>query len=119
MLVRKTFGKLGKRSMARLVTALDASMTLPDRTARCHIENLSRNGCRIEVTEPPRLGATVLMRIDRIEAIGTVAWVRGMRCGIKFASPVPVAAIERVRWIAENEGDHVKSKVSAAGSVWR
>jgi hypothetical protein len=119
MLARKTFGKLGKRSMARLVTALDASMTLPDRTARCHIENLSRNGCRIELTEPPRLGATVLMRIDRIEAIGTVAWVRGLRCGIKFANAVPVSAIERVRWIAENESDHVKSKVSVAGAVWR
>lgn len=119
MIARKPFGKLGKRSLARLTTVLDATMMLPGRTVRCQVENLSRNGCRMLLDEPPRTGATVLMRIDRIETMATVAWVRGLRCGITFAKAVPVEAIERVRWIADHEGSHEKSKLAVAAAVWR
>lgn len=119
MALQRIFGKLGKRKLPRLGTSLDATLALTDRTSPCHVENLSRKGCRIRLEVPPRLGITVLMRIDRIEAIGTVVWVRGNRCGVVFSSPVAVELIERVRWIVEHEQAHAKSKITTAGAVWR
>lgn len=119
MLPRKTFGKLGNRALARLVTGVDATLVLPDRSSRCLLDNLSRKGCRLQLAEPPRKGATVIIRVERIDAIGTVAWTRGERCGIAFAKELTVQALERVRWMVENQQDHDKAKLSAATSLWR
>jgi PilZ domain len=119
MIPRKTFGKLGNRSTPRLTAGLDAALVLPERTARCMLENVSRKGCRLHLAEPPRLGATVLVRVDRVEALGTVAWLRGLRCGITFETPLTVEAVERLRWRIEHEQDHEKSKLSSASAVWR
>jgi hypothetical protein len=60
-----------------------------------------------------------MVRVDRIEALGDVKWVRGPRCGIIFESPLAVDALERIRWAVENAQSHEKAKLSAAGSVWR
>lgn len=119
MVVRKTFGKLGNRAMARIATGLTATLVLPERSATCRLENISRKGCRLNLIDLPRLGATVLVRVDRVDALGTVIWVRAPRCGITFASPVSIDAIERIRWSVEHAQDHEKGKISAAGAVWR
>ena len=119
MVIRKTFGTLGNRSMARIATGLTATLVLPERSATCRLENISRKGCRLQLAELPRLGATVLVRVDRVDALGTVTWVRGPRCGVTFASAIPVDAIERIRWSADHAQDHEKGKISAAGAVWQ
>ena len=119
MVIRKPFGKLGNRTMPRIVTGLTATLVLPERSVSCRLENISRKGCRLHVAELPRLGATVVVRVDRVDALGTVTWVRGPRCGVSFDSAVAVEAIERIRWSAEHAQDHEKGKISAAGAVWR
>ena len=119
MVMRKTFGKLGNRAMARISTGLSATLVLPGRSATCRLENISRKGCRLQLTELPRLGETVVVRVDRVDALGTVVWVRGPRCGVTFDSTVSVEALERIRWSAEHAQDHEKGKISAAGAVWR
>mgnify|MGYP001302380382 CR=1 FL=1 len=119
MIGRKTFGKLGNRAMARLATDLDAGLVLPERSARCIVENVSRTGCRLQLSEPPRVGATVLVRVERIETLGSVAWVRGSRCGIRFAAPLEVRALERLRWIVEHGSDHEQNSLTHATAVWR
>ncbi len=119
MLARKAFGKLGNRSIARINAGVDGALVLPDRSASCHVVNLSRKGCRLILGQPPRVGATVVLRVDRIDTLGHVVWVRGSHCGIAFDSPVPVEAIERVRWAAEHSQAHAKGKLSVATAVWR
>lgn len=119
MLGAKKFGKLGNRSMARLVTAIDGGLVLPERTASCRVENVSRAGCRLHLEATPRLGATVLVRVDRIEVLGTVAWVRSGRCGVVFERPLELAALERLRWIADHERQHEQNILSSATAVWR
>lgn len=115
----KPFGKLGNRKMARLATEIDAGLVLPERSARCRLENISRTGCRLQLGEPPRVGATVLIRVERIEAMGIVAWVRGNRCGIKFPEPLAVRELERVRWIVEHTNAHEQNSLAYATAVWR
>jgi PilZ domain len=119
MIQRRTFGKLGNRAAPRLAAGLDAVLVLPERSAGCLLENISRKGCRLHLSEPPRIGVTVLVRVERIEALGTVAWVRGLSCGVSFATPLPVEAVERVRWAVEHALDNEKSKLSSATAVWR
>ncbi|MBK9432699.1 PilZ domain-containing protein [Sphingorhabdus sp.] len=119
MINSRSFGKLGNRSMARLATDIDAGLVLPDRRVSCIVENISRTGCRLQVTDPPRVGATALVRVERIEALGTVAWVRGERCGVKFQSSLSVGEVERIRWIVEHAREHENSSLAHATAVWR
>jgi PilZ domain len=119
MLGVKKFGKLGKRSMARLVTAIDGGMVLPERNAYCRVENISRTGCRLALDSPPRLGATVLVRVERIETLGTVKWVRSARCGVAFERPLEPRELERLRWIVEHESDHAHNSLGTATAMWR
>ena len=116
---QRSFGKLGNRKAARLAMALDAGLVLPERSARCVVENVSRTGCRLRISEPPRIDATVLVRIERIEALGRVKWVHGQFCGIRFDQPLPVPAFERLQWILDNAGKHQQNSLSHATAVWR
>ncbi|MBL0924946.1 MAG: PilZ domain-containing protein [Sphingomonadaceae bacterium] len=119
MIRPRQFGKLGNRGMARLTTGIDGGMVLPERSASCRVDNVSRTGCRLSLDTPPRLGATVLVRVDRIEALGTVKWVRSRRCGIAFERPLDPPALERLRWIVEHESDHAQNGLRSATAVWR
>jgi hypothetical protein len=117
--VQRSFGKLGNRATARLMTGLDATVLFPGRTAKVQLENISRKGCRLHLAEPPRLGVTAVVKVDRTEALGTVAWVRGLRCGVRFDSMLSLQEVERIRWIVDHAQDHEKTKLSSAAAVWR
>ncbi|MEQ1551292.1 MAG: PilZ domain-containing protein [Sphingorhabdus sp.] len=119
MMNPRSFGKLGNRKMARLATEIDAGMVLPERSERCRLENISRTGCRLQLGGPPRVGATVLIRVERIEAMGIVAWVRGNRCGVKFPEPLAIRELERIRWIVEHANAHEQNSLAHATAVWR
>jgi hypothetical protein len=119
MINRKPFGKLGKRGLARISTGLDATLVLPDRSANCRLEDISRTGCRIRLGEPARRGATVLVRIERLEELGTVIWTRGMQCGVRFGRPIAVEALARIRWMVEHRDDQERRALASATAVWR
>jgi hypothetical protein len=119
MINRKPFGKLGKRGLARLSTWLDATLVMPDRSANCQMEDISRTGCRIRLGEPARRGATVLVRIERLEEIGTVVWAKGAICGVRFARPIAVEVLARIRWMVEHRDDQERRTLANATAVWR
>ena len=115
----KPFGKLGNRSLARLAMGLEASLALPERTVRAVVENISREGCCLMVTEPPRIGVTALVRIEAIEALGTVMWANGQRCGVTFADQLDPKVVERLCWIVENFRDHEEANIASKSAMWR
>jgi hypothetical protein len=117
--IQRTFGKLGNRGMARLQAGLEAGLETPGRTTRCKVENVSRLGCRLQLPEPPRVGATALVRFAEVEVLGTVSWVRGERCGVKFAQPLGLEQVERIRWIAEHAREHEIETLTSTPAVWR
>lgn len=119
MQAKKTFGKLGNRALARIDAGVEGALVLPERSASCHVENLSRKGCRLLMGQPPRVGATVVVRVERIDVLGRIVWVRGQRCGVAFDRDVPVQAIERVRWAAEHAQANANGKLSVATAIWR
>lgn len=119
MTPRKPFGKLGNRSTARLTVDVDARLTLPGRSATGTVENVSRTGCRLLLAESPRVGVTLLLRVDRIETLCSVVWVRGTRCGVRFANALPAEQLNRLRWIVDNAGDHEQRAIAHATAMWR
>ena len=115
----KPFGKLGNRGIARMQMGLEASLVLPNRTARGMVENISRVGCCVQLAEPPLIGVTALVRIEEVEALGTVIWVKGQRCGVTFASQLAPEVVERFCWIVENFRDHEEASIASKSAVWR
>jgi PilZ domain len=117
--IQRTFGKLGNRGMARLRAGLEAGLMTPDRTTRCVVDDVSRLGCRLQLAEPPRIGATTLVKIAEFEILGTVAWVKGGRCGVTFARALDIDVVERFRWIIEHAREHEIATLGSATDVWR
>lgn len=117
--IQRTFGKLGNRSINRLQAGLAASLVMPERTSSCKVENVSRLGCRLQLAEPPRVGATTLVRFAEVEALGTVSWVRGERCGVKFPQQLTLEQVERIRWIAEHARELEDAALASTPALWR
>lgn len=117
--IQRSFGKLGLRAMARLPAGLEAGLVTPDRHMRCKVENVSRLGCRLQLPEPPRAAATTLLRFAEIEVLGTVSWVRGERCGVKFERPLALETVERIRWIIDHMREHEIEGMANASAAWR
>lgn len=117
--IQRSFGKLGNRGMARLQAGLEAGLETPGRTTRCKVENVSRLGCRLQLAEPPRAGATALVRFAEVEIMGTVSWVKAERCGVKFGRPLTLEQVERIRWITEHASEHAIDSLASASEVWR
>ena len=119
MLARKSFSRLGDRAMGRLAAGINGALVLPDRSIPCIVENLSRKGARLQVEVPPRIGLTVVLRVERVDALGYVIWARGTKCGIAFDAAVPIAAIDRVRWAVEHSQTNEKRKFISTSANWR
>lgn len=117
--IQRSFGKLGNRSMARLTAGLEAGLVMPDRNMRCKVENVSRLGCRLRLAEPPRVDATTLVQFAEIEILGLISWVKGERCGVKFARPLALETVERIRWIIEHAREHEVETLTGTPSLWR
>ncbi len=119
MLRTKTFGKLGKRAVPRLDIAIEGGLATTGYSEKCRVENVSRTGCRLHLDREPRLGTTVMIRIERIETLGDVTWVRNGRCGVTFADPLKPRELERLLWIVKHTEKHENNVVNSATAMWR
>jgi len=64
--------------------------------------DLSREGCKIEFVERPRLDETVWVKFEGLEPVeATVCWIEGLSIGVEFLRPIHPAVfellVERVR----------------------
>lgn len=105
--------------MARMAIALDAGIIVPSGQIACTVENISRSGCRLYIDNPPAVGATRLVRIERIEALGSIIWVRGQQVGFKFDACLKPQEVERVRWIVDHAHEHRNKTLAQATAIWR
>ena len=67
-----------------------------------HVFDLSREGCRVEFVERPRLDETVWVKFKDFEALeATICWTEGFCAGVEFVHPIHPAVfklmVERVR----------------------
>ena len=67
-----------------------------------NVFDISREGCRTEFVERPRLDETVWVKFEGLEALeATVCWTEGFAAGLEFVRPIYPAVfellVERVR----------------------
>ena len=54
-----------------------------------NVHDVSREGCKLEFVERPRLDETVWVKFDGYDAIqSSVCWVEGHSAGIEFERPI-------------------------------
>lgn len=57
--------------------------------------DLSREGCKLEFVERPKLDETVWVKVEGLEALeASVCWVEGFCAGIEFTRPIHPAVFE-------------------------
>lgn len=82
---------IGKRSEARTVLAVMASMTAVHETGPVMIRNLSSRGGLIVCVRPPAVGERIELRRGELQAVGLVVWNDVDRAGLSFEQPIEMA----------------------------
>ncbi|MEO5810280.1 MAG: PilZ domain-containing protein [Sphingomicrobium sp.] len=80
------------RSDKRTNIFLGATLRFDGRTAPVRVRDLSPNGAQIEGVALPAQEARVTLERGSVFAEGVVAWRATDRCGLRFSTPLPVAA---------------------------
>lgn len=78
-----------RRIESRARVAIDAMVETIDGLGTGFIINLSCHGAMVQTQELPRPGSLLLLKCDRLEVTGRVAWTRKKRFGVTFDKSVP------------------------------
>jgi hypothetical protein len=85
-----------RRKVAR--APIDAEVLLRRSVEHGHrvtIYDLSPAGCRVEFVERPRLGESVWVKFEGVEAIESIVrWVEGDSVGVEFVKPLHIAIFD-------------------------
>ena len=85
------FGKQqggGRRSAARSTAPLMAMLTTLSGSRSAVLSDVSSTGARFRASDLPEMGEELQMRIDRVQAFGTVVWSEHGECGVVFDAPL-------------------------------
>ncbi len=56
---------------------------------RVRVNDLSPEGCKVDLVERPRVGEHMLIKFDGLEALDAeVCWVDGFVAGLRFQKPI-------------------------------
>ncbi|HVU30669.1 MAG TPA: PilZ domain-containing protein [Sphingomicrobium sp.] len=59
------------------------------------VNDLSPDGCRVELVERPRVGEHMLIKFDGLEVLdGEVCWIEGYVAGLRFERPIHPAVFD-------------------------
>lgn len=60
-----------------------------------------------------------MIKVERAEALGHVAWVDGACCGVTFAEALTPQKLERLKWIVDHPEKHEQNVQTSAAANWR
>ena len=82
---RRKDGEGGRRSQVRKPMLLPAAVSSVSSTGDfMTLLDVSAQGGRLQGPDLPSVGKDLLIKVDDVEAFGTVTWARGDSCGVKF-----------------------------------
>jgi hypothetical protein len=62
---------------------------------RVRLFDASRDGCKVELVEKPRIGEHVLVKMPALEALDSeVCWTEGFTAGLRFEKPIHPAVFD-------------------------
>jgi hypothetical protein len=120
---RAAFGQLGNRSAARLAVTIEGGLSTTSQSLSARAVNISATGCCLEAINADqvktlRQGTQVMVKVERAEALGEIAWIDGTRCGVNFLEHLTPDKLARLQWIVEHPEQHARNKANSASS-WR
>jgi hypothetical protein len=87
-----------KPSPRRNRTSVSADVSLRrlgQNNYRVRVNDLSREGCRVELVELPRIGEHMLIKLDGLEVLDAeVCWIEGFVAGLRFESVIHPAVFD-------------------------
>jgi hypothetical protein len=96
--MRQAFAPAGRRQVARLRLALPGTLVLVSGQAPCRIDDISQTGASLTIGGmAPPIGVSAMLKVDAIEAFGTVVWRRGPRFGLRFDRPLAKPEVTGLR----------------------
>lgn len=98
----------GRRIEAREKLPLPAVVSTLRESITAEVIDLSLTGVRFKGSHLPAPGAFVSLRIDKLDAYGTVAWCTDELCGVEFDVPLSTVELNQLR-----------REVNIASVVWR
>ena len=106
--------QVGRREDPRVRVRLGARLVTVTDTQTVSLHNLSRGGASISSDPPLKPGADVVLHWRDIEAFGSVTWVDGGRCGLRFDEPLTDDEVLLARSLSENSAAVEKAEVMSA-----
>lgn len=99
--VKKDVRKVGEdgqleRKSARVALGAEVQLRRAGKqNYRVTVHDVSREGCRLEFVERPRLDEMVWVKFDGLDVIpSNVCWVRGFDVGVEFQRPIYPAVFD-------------------------
>lgn len=97
----------GRRAAARVRLSVPAEVVLLQGVEKCLLDDLSQHGARITLGgHMPRAGSGMVLKIQALDAFGTVIWVAGQRLGVQFDEALPLNSVVAIRHYADAYAEH-------------
>jgi len=95
------FDTTDRRVSTRSRVSCPVKLKLPSGQRNGCMIDLSERGARVEVDNPPSVGASVLMEWLCYDALCKVIWATGDACGLMFDKPLSMARVNEVEQYRE------------------
>lgn len=84
------------RQNERISLAADVSLRrLGQNSYRVRVNDLSPNGCKVDLVEQPRISEHMLLKFEGLEVLDSeVCWVEGYVAGLRFEKPMHPAVFD-------------------------
>ena len=93
----------GRRQAARVRLALPGHVVLVTGHEPCQLEDLSQTGaCVTMAGTVPAVGDDALLKVQGVEAFGSVVWRRGASFGLLFDALLPKDDVIRLRAVHDH-----------------
>ena len=86
-----------ERRLGRLKLGIGARLALIDGEARCKILDLSLDGAKVSTDRDLYCGEAALLKIDELEAFGSIIWAHDGLIGIRFDERLTKEQLMRLR----------------------
>lgn len=108
----------GRRACSRVRLFLPAGIESLLGLQPVELNNLSRTGAMITVTDPLRAGSDVVITCGSIDAVCKVVWTHGNCCGVEFENPVTHEQVLSARQQSDEHPNRQKEARLAAARAW-
>lgn len=93
-------------------------MQLTHETRTCLIDDVSKSGARLRISQPLAPHQTAVLCFHELKLYATVMWCKGAECGLKFEQPLDPEDMQGMLWITEHRALYERICNEAHALAW-